>query len=407
MKRSWLRLVFPLVILLIILFGILVTITTSDKTEKDSTESMPRITYHINIDTLDIEYGQVERNQNLSEILAPCISYQVIDQIARNTRDVFDVRKIRPGNRYAMINTRDSLKKILYFIYEITNTDFVVYDFRDSLRVFRDEKRVDRTVKTVSGMITSSLWNAFVDDGTDINLALKMSDIYAWTIDFYGVQKGDNFKVIYEALTIDTVPVGVGNIIASVFQSEGKDFYAFYFIQDSVGDYFDEHAQSLQRTFLKAPLRFSRISSKFSHSRKHPILKIYRPHHGVDYAAPRGTPVVALGDGKVIMARWNGGFGRFVKIRHNSVYTTGYGHLSRYGKGIKSGKLVKQGDVIGYVGSSGLSTGPHLDFRVYKSKTPIDPLKMESPPARPVDTANLMEYNKLAEKLKASLDSIK
>ena len=407
MKKYRLRLTFPILMLLVILLGTLVTITTSDKTINESTEPISIITYHINIDTLDIEYGQVKRNQNLSEILAPYISFQVIDQIARNTRDVFDVRKIRPGNRYAMINTRDSIKKTLYFVYEITNSDFVVYDFRDSLHVFRDEKKVNRTVKTATGTISSSLWNTFVDHGMDINLALKMSDIYAWTIDFYGVQKGDNFRVIYEALTIDTVPVGVGNIIASVFQSGGEDFYSFYFVQDRVGDYFDEGAQSLQRTFLKAPLRFSRISSKFTHSRKHPILKIYRPHHGVDYAAPRGTPVVALGDGKVIMARWNGGFGRFVKIRHNSVYTSGYGHLSGYGKGIKSGTFVKQGDVIGYVGSSGLSTGPHLDFRVYKNKTPVNPLKIESPPSKPVDTANLAEYNKLVEKLKASLDSIK
>ena len=406
MKRPWLRLAFPLVILLVIFLGILVTLTTSDNPIISFKETPPDIAYYINIDTLDIVYGEVERNQNLSEILAPHVSYQLIDQIARTTRKVFDVRKIRPGNRYALITSSDSLKKTYYFIYEITNTDFVVYDFRDSLKVFRDEKKVDKTVKTATGTITTSLWNAFVDDGTDINLALKMSDVYAWTIDFYGVQKGDNFKVIYEALTIDTIPIGVGNIIASVFQSGGKDFYSFYFVQDSVGDYFDEEAQSLQRTFLKAPLRFSRISSKFTHARKHPILKIYRPHHGVDYAAPRGTPVVALGDGKVIMAKWNGGFGRFVKIRHNSVYSSGYGHLSGYGKGIKSGKYVKQGDIIGYVGSSGLSTGPHLDFRVYKNRTPVDPLKMESPPSNPVKEASLVEYNKLVEKLRARLDSI-
>ncbi|NQV01485.1 MAG: M23 family metallopeptidase, partial [Bacteroidia bacterium] len=185
-----------------------------------------------------------------------------------------------------------------------------------------------------------------------------------------------------------------------------KEKLIVYFEQDSLGTYFDELAESLQRTFLKAPLRFSRISSKFTNSRKHPILKIYRPHHGVDYAAPRGTPVVALGDGKVLEARWNGGFGRFVKIRHNSVYSSGYGHLSGYGKGIKTGQYVKQGDVIGYVGSSGLSTGPHLDFRVYKNNSPVDPLKIESPPTEPVDTANLKIYNLLVKTMTAKLDSI-
>ena len=406
MKKSWLRLAFPIIILLIILIGIIITLTARVDPEVPVVDPISHFAYHLNIDTLDIEYGEVKKNQNLSEILAPLVSMQTIDRIARTTRSVFDVRKIRPGNRYAVVTTRDSLKRPLYFIYEITDTDFVVYDFRDSLHIYRDEKVVTKTIKSATGTISSSLWNAFVDNELDINLGLKMSDVYAWTIDFYGLQKGDNFKVIYEELSIDTILVGVGNILASRFESSGHDFFAFYFEQDSVGTYFDELAQSLQRTFLKAPLRFSRISSRFSHSRKHPILKISRPHHGVDYAAPSGTPVVALGDGKVTEARWNGGFGRFVRIRHNSVYSTGYGHLSKYGSGIKTGTYVKQGDVIGYVGSSGLSTGPHLDFRVYKNNSPVDPLKMESPPAEPVDTANLNVYNALMKTMIAKLDSI-
>ncbi len=406
MKKSWLRLAFPIIVLLLIIVGSIITITTDIETEEPVQDHVSRIVYHLNLDTLDIEYGEVKKNQNLSEILAPLVSMQTIDIISRTTRQTFDVRKIRPGNRYAVISTRDSLNKTLFFIYEITTSDFVVYDFRDTLNVYRDKKHITKTIQSASGTITSSLWNAFVDNDLDINLALKMSDVYAWNIDFYGLQKGDNFKVIYEALTIDTIPVGVGNILASRFQSSGHDFYAFYFEQDSVGTYFDELAESLQRTFLKAPLRFSRISSRFSNARKHPILKIYRPHHGVDYAAPRGTPVVALGDGKVLEAHWNGGYGRYIKIRHNSVYSTGYGHLSGYAKGIKAGKFVKQGDVIGYVGSSGLSTGPHLDFRVYKNKSPVDPLKMESPPTEPIDTANLGDYNNLVKTLIIRLDSI-
>ncbi|MBE0647649.1 MAG: peptidoglycan DD-metalloendopeptidase family protein [Bacteroidales bacterium] len=407
MKRSWLRLVFPIIFLLVIIAGVIITTTTSVDPEEEITESLPKSVYHLNIDTLDIVYGEVRKNQNLSEILAPLVSMQTIDLISRTTRQIFDVRKIRPGNRYAVISARDSNKTSVYFIYEITATDFVVYDFRDSLRVYRDKKIVKKILRSASGTITSSLWNAFVDNGLDINLALKMSDVYAWTIDFYGVQKGDNFSVIYEELIIDTIPVGVGNILASRFVSAGNNFYAFYFEQDSVGTYFDELAESLQRTFLKAPLRFSRISSRFTNARKHPVLKIYRPHHGVDYAAPRGTPVVALGDGKVLEARWNGGFGRYIKIRHNSVYSTGYGHLSGYAKGIKSGKYVRQGDVIGYVGSSGLSTGPHLDFRVFKNNSPVDPLKMESPPAEPVDTANLKVFNALVQQMMVKLDSVR
>jgi len=407
MKKEWLRYIFPGIIFMLVLTGVIIMFSREKQPEEVVPASISSRAYHLNTDSLDITYGEVKRNQNLSEILAPLVSLQTIDRIARTTRQIFDVRKIRPGNRYAVITSRDSLKKTLYFIYEITLTDFVVYDFRDSLRVYLDKKVVKKEIRKDSGTITSSLWNAFVDEGLDINLALKMADVYAWTIDFYGLQKGDNFTVIYEALSIDTIQVGIGNIIASRFNSSGHDFYAFYFVQDSTGTYFDELGASLQRTFLKAPLRFSRVSSRFSNSRKHPVLKIYRPHHGVDYAAPRGTPVVALGDGKIIQAGWNGGFGRFVKIRHNSVYSTGYGHLSGYAKGIQAGKFVKQGDVIGYVGSSGLATGPHLDFRVYKNNTAVDPLKMESPPAEPVDTANLKQYKELVRTLMVKLDSIR
>ncbi|MBN1198609.1 MAG: peptidoglycan DD-metalloendopeptidase family protein [Bacteroidales bacterium] len=391
---------------LIVLIGVIVAVSLLDEPEETSPDVISARAYHLSIDTLDITYGEVKKNQNLSEILSPLVSMQTIDLISRTTRQIFDVRKIRPGNRYAVITDRDSLKKTLYFIYEITTTDFVVYDFRDTLHVYLDKKVVTKTVRSASGTISSSLWNAFVDENLNINLALKMADIYAWTIDFYGLQKGDNFDVIYEELSIDTMSIGIGNILGSRFNSSGHDFYAFYFEQDHIGTYFDELGGSLQRTFLKAPLHFSRISSRFSRARKHPVLKIYRPHFGIDYAAPRGTPVVALGDGKVVEARWNGGFGRYIKIRHNSVYSTGYGHLSGYAKGIQAGKFVKQGDVIGYVGSSGLSTGPHLDFRVYKNNTPVDPLKMESPPAEPVDTVNMKTYNALVKTMMGKLDSI-
>jgi murein DD-endopeptidase MepM/ murein hydrolase activator NlpD len=242
----------------------------------------------------------------------------------------------------------------------------------------------------------------------DINpvLSIELSEVYQWSIDFFGLQKGDKYKVIYENQFVEEKSVGLGKIIAAWFYHADKDFYAFYFIQDSIGDYFDDEANSLKRTFLKAPLRFSRISSRFSNSRFHPVLKIRRPHHGIDYAAPTGTPVQALGDGRVSEAGRKGGYGKYVKIKHNSVYTTGYAHLSRYGEGVRAGVYVKQGDIIGYVGSTGLSTGPHLDFRVYKNGSAIDPLKMESPPAKPVDSINLERYNLLIEKMSKKLNAI-
>ena len=354
-----------------------------------------RQAYNIKLDTMEVVYGRVGNNQNLSSILSAHVSGSLIDQVAKGTQDVFDVRKIHTGNTFARIVTRDPAHRTLYFIYEINPIDFVVYDFRDSLRVYKDRKPVNRLVKTATGTIKSSLWNCFVENGLDVNLGMKLSDVYAWTIDFYGLQKGDHFKVIYEEVFVDSVMVGIDHILSSTFSSNGRDFHAYYLEQEGKGVYFDENGQSLERSFLKAPLKFSRISSRFSNSRMHPILRIARPHYGVDYAAPRGTPVVALGEGRVAELGFHGGYGRFISIRHNSVYTTTYAHLSGYAKGLKAGSHVQQGEVIGYVGSSGLATGPHLDFRVYRNGSPTDPLKLESPPSKPVDPKDMVRFKKL------------
>jgi murein DD-endopeptidase MepM/ murein hydrolase activator NlpD len=192
---------------------------------------------------------------------------------------------------------------------------------------------------------------------------------------------------------IDTALAGIGRIHAAFFRHMQNDYYAIPFVQDSVEDYYDIDGNSLRRVFLKAPLRYSRISSRYSHSRMHPILKIRRPHHGIDYAAPIGTPVHAVGDGEVIKAGYDDGGGYMLKIRHNSVYTTSYMHLSRYAKGIRRGSHVRQGDVIGYVGSSGLSTGPHLDFRFYRNNQPINPLKVKAPPVEPIKEENRQAFD--------------
>jgi len=289
--------------------------------------------------------------------------------------------------------THDSLPKTMYFVYEISPVDYVIYDLRDSIVASYGTKEIIVKADTATGIIQSSLWNAMVDNNTDPNLANALSEIYAWAIDFFGIQKDDNYKIIYEKQFVDGEPIGIGKVLAATFNHYAKDYHAIYFEQDSVGDYFDEDANSLRRTFLKAPLRYKRISSGFSYSRMHPILKYRRPHLGVDYAADRGTPVVAIGDGVVEFAKWdNGGGGRAVKIKHNGTYTTLYMHLSKYGQGIKAGVKVKQGQVIGYVGASGLATGPHLDFRFYRNGKPVDPTKVESPTADPVDSTHLKKF---------------
>lgn len=352
-------------------------------------QHVPKILYGINADSLDVFRGKVKKNEFLADILLKHhIDYPTIDRLAHDTKTVFDVRKIRYGNDYIVMKTRDSLAETRYFVYEISPIDYVVYGFDDSISVVKGSKEITADIDTASGIIESSLWNAMVDQDADPNLANELSEIYAWTIDFFGIQQGDAYKVVYETLYADGEKIGIGKVLAANFIHLNTPHYAFYFVQDSTGDYFDDVANSLRRTFLKAPLRYKRISSKFSYSRMHPILKYRRPHLGVDYAAARGTPVMAVGDGVVTRASWDkGGGGRVVKIKHNGTYTTLYMHLSKYGKGIKAGVSVKQGQVIGYVGASGLATGPHLDFRFYRNGKAVDPLKVKSPAAKPVDSA--------------------
>lgn len=375
--------------------------------QADTVQAVPIqvLLYGFPIDSFVIEKGRVKRNQNLSEILTDYdVSMQVIDRIGKQYRDIFDVRKIRAGNRYTVFCSPDTLKSLQYFVYEHTPVDYVVFDLSDSINIYKEEKEVRIKLKNVSGIIESSLWNTMIDKDYNPMLAIELSEIYAWSIDFFGLQKGDRFKVIYEELYVDNRSVGLGKVHGALFSHMDKDFWAIPFVQDSVESFYDEEGNSLRKAFLKAPLRYSRISSRFSHSRYHPILKIRRPHHGVDYAAPVGTQVLSVGDGKVVVRAYRkGGGGRYVKIKHNSVYTTTYMHLSRFGKGITVGTYVKQGDVIGYVGSSGLSTGPHLDFRFYKNGSPVDPLKVEAPPVEPVKEENREEYDKIKNKVISKL----
>ncbi len=373
---------------------------------KDSTVN--NILYGINIDSLKVVTGTVKKNQFLADILLKYgVSYATIDYIAKHTKDTFDVRKIRRGNKYVIITTNDSSAKPLYFVYELSPSKFVIYHLGDTVMARRGTKKIVVKDTVASGIIKTSLWNSMVESGNDPNLANELSEIYAWTIDFFGLQKGDAYKIYYTKLYVDNKYVGLGKVKAADFIHQNNDYYAFYFEQNGDGDYFDENGNSLERTFLKAPLKYRRISSRFSNSRYHPILKIRRPHHGVDYAAAEGTPVHSIGDGVVIKKGYQRrGAGRYVKIKHNGTYTTQYAHLRAFAKGLKTGMKVKQGQLIGYVGHTGLATGPHLDFRFFKNGRAIDPLKVKSPPAKPVDEKYKVQFDSLVKQYKSILDTI-
>ena len=351
--------------------------------------------YGIPIDSFTIEFDVVKRNQMLLNILS---NYRLpegaIAGLITNEHKAFDLRKIRAGNKFAVFLEKDSLSTLRYLAYEHTPIEYVLFSFSDSVTIELGQKEVLQKRQFTQGLITTSLWNAMIDQNINPMLANELSEVYAWSIDFFGLQPADSFSVVYDEQFIDSTSVGLGKIHTAYFRHAGTDFYAIPFVQDSVESFYDSEGLSLRKAFLKAPLRYSRISSRFSNSRMHPILKIRRPHHGVDYSAPSGTPVLAIGDGKIIKANrgYNRGGGNMIKIRHNSVYSTAYLHLSGFAKGIKQGVYVHQGDVIAYVGSTGLSTGPHLDFRFYKNGKAIDPLKVEAPPVDPVREENKIAF---------------
>jgi len=386
--------------------------TTQKKEEALSLDTVieiePVLKYGLPADSFIVEEGVVRRNQYLSQILNDRgVSMQDIDRIARKSKPVFDVRKIKSGNKYTFFKTRDTLQQARYFIYENSATEYFVYELFDTLKIYRGEKEVKTKQRTAQGVVETSLWNAMQDIDVDPLMAVDLSRIFAWTIDFFGIQKGDRFRVIYDELYVDSISIGIGNIYAVQFNHYGDENYAFRFYQDERFDYFDDEGQSLRKAFLKAPLDYYRISSRFSHSRLHPVLRIRRPHRGVDYAAPKGTPVLSIGDGTVIARAYQrGGGGNYLKIKHNSVYTTTYMHLSGFAEGIHTGARVSQGQVIGYVGATGLATGPHLDFRIAENGSLVDPLKVEAPPVEPVKEENIIRYNQVKDSLMTELHKI-
>lgn len=406
----WLELLILISLTIIIIgAGIALGLKDGDNYSDDKADVIipPRMEYGIIVDSLDVVRDVVKRNEFLADILLRYnVDYNQIDEIARSPRELFDVRKIRVGYPYSVIMTLDSVPEVYYFVYEQSPTEYVVIDLRDSVHIERGEKSIERRLATTSGTITSSLWNSLIENEADPNLANELSEIYAWTIDFFGIQKGDYYRTIFEELYVEGEYIGLGKVIAADFNHIGYHFYACYFEQDSVGDYYDDEGGSMRRTFLKAPLRYRRVSSGFSYSRMHPVLKYRRPHLGVDYAAAAGTPVHAVGDGLVTFAGWTDQGGYTVRIKHNGTYSTSYCHFSGFGKGIKKGIHVKQGQVIGYVGTTGLSTGPHLDFRFYRNGQAIDPLKVKSPPAKPVDSLYYDEYRILCDSLVTELEKI-
>ncbi len=369
----------------------------------------PVLKYGLEIEKYDVEPGEVSRGDFFGSIMEDFgVGANQVQKILKASEGVFDVKKIKLGNSYEVLREKDSLGQAAFFVYELDNLSYAVISLKDSLYARIYEKEVVPVRKKAEVTINTSLWNDVQKAGVPVMMALKLSDIYDCTIDFFGLQSGDSFVAMYDELTHNGGFMGLGKIYYAEFTHAGKVYNAIRFDagEKNSSTFWNEKGESLKKAFLKAPLNFTRISSRFTYARKHPVLKIVRPHTGVDYAAPSGTPVVALGDGVVTHRGWAGGGGNTIKIKHPGNYVTSYMHLRGYAKGISVGTRVSRGQLIGYVGSTGLSTGPHLDFRVYKNGKPIDPLKMESPSVEPVSKDKIPDFEAQMQQYRYQMDSL-
>lgn len=371
---------------------------------------IPRIEFGFNLNDFNVVQDTVRSGDSFGQLLFNNnLSYSEIANITETVKDSFDVRKLNINKQFTILKSEDSLNKPEVFIYQPNKIDYIVVDFRDSIPIAtRKSKPVTIVENTASGVISSSLSETIEGQGLSYNIANDLSTIYAWTIDFFKLQKGDKFKIIYDEKFIDdTTYVGVDKIKAAYFEHNNRPFYAFEFVADTINeipDYFDEEGKTLRKAFLKAPLKFSRISSRFSPRRFHPVQKRWKAHKGTDYAALRGTPILTTANGKVVKSGYTRGNGNYVKVKHNSTYSTQYLHMSK--RAVKVGDFVKQGEVIGYVGSTGLATGPHVCYRFWKNGRQVDPYRQKLPEAKPMDKKLIPTYLESIQNIKIDLDRV-
>ena len=333
------------------------------------------------------------------------LSGNKLHEVLQQVKNIFNPAKLQVGKPYMILKARDSAYTPNYFIYENDRIGYTVVNMGDSIGAYKAEKPVTIKKKTVSGIILNNLSESMQNEGLSVTLTHELSNIYQWSIDFFKLQKGDQFKMVYNERYInDTVYAGLESIEGAVFVHQDKPYYAFGYSVNSEVGFYDENARPLESFFLKAPLNFSRISSRFSGNRFHPVQKTWKAHKGTDYAAPHGTPIWSTANGTVIASGYTAGNGNYVKVKHNDTYTTQYLHMSK--RNVKVGQRVRQGDVIGYVGSTGLATGPHVCYRFWVRGQQVDPYKQNLPAAEPIAEHLKEGYYQAIESIKADLESI-
>lgn len=366
----------------------------------------PQFKFGIPLDLFELKEAKIKRNQTFADLLLPYnISHQDIFTMDRISKDVHSVRNLVIGKPYTIFYTKDSIKKASYFVYEPNDMEYVIYQLDDTLAVYKEERKVEIVEKTMAGLITISLDHSIREQGGSAALVNAMADLFGWQMDMRALFKNDWFKVIYEERIVDGKPVGIGNILGAEFNHRNNAYMAYAFDQGNGLNYFDEEGMSTQKAFLRFPVEYSRISSRYNPNRFHPVLKRRTPHLGTDYAADRGTPIKAAGDGVIVERGFTTGNGNYVKIKHNGTYTTGYLHMSKFGK-YKKGQTVKKGDVIGYVGKTGLATGYHLCFRFWKRGQQVDFLREDLPAETPLKDERKIEFETVVQLNNKKLNDI-
>ncbi|WP_318310713.1 peptidoglycan DD-metalloendopeptidase family protein [Flagellimonas crocea] len=371
----------------------------------------PVLHYGFNLDDYKVVHDTVRNGDSFGELmLRNKVDYPKIAAISENYRDTFDVRRIQVGKPYLILKSRDTSEVAEVFIYQNDKINYTVIDLRDSTRAYKSKKKVKLVEREIGGVIDHSLSMSIDTLGVDYNLTFLLSDIYAWTIDFGRLDKGDKFKVIFDERYInDSIYAGIGSIKAAYFEHKGKTIYAFPYISDATNnilEYFDQDANNLRSTFLRAPIKFKyRLSSRYNLKRR---IAYYgykvRPHKGTDFAAPIGTPIVATADGTVTESTRRGGNGKYVKIKHNGTYSTQYLHMKA--QNVRRGDFVRQGDVIGWIGMTGNTGGPHVCYRFWKNGRQVDPFQEELPAAEPIADSLRSDYLKHIQPLRDQLDCI-
>jgi len=367
----------------------------------------PTIFYGMVIDSLEISRDKIKSRQHLSDILAPYnVSKKDVHILSKSAKGVFDLRKLRVNKAYDIIYKPDSLPTAKALVYYHNDIDYVIFHLDDSIYTEKKSKEITVKEQEATGIINNSLSVTISEMGLSPILTNELADVFAWQIDFFRLYPGDKFKVIYEEQLVEGKSIGISTIKAAIFEHNGYKSYAYYYDQATSADYFDEEGKSLRKAFLKYPVQFSRISSRYSGSRYHPVQKRYKAHRGTDFAAPRGTPIRSVGEGTIVAAQYGKYNGNYVKIRHNSIYTTQYLHMSKIASGMKPGTHVKQGQTIGYVGATGLAAGNHVCYRFWKSGYQVDALKVKLPSSEPVKKGLMEDYKLVAANLKLQLDAI-